>query len=511
MKPGSPTAHAALLFVAYGFALLSLPLIFSRDDGISNGYRYILLVTGVLLLLAAHGSQLIRRRKIRRLWQPDDASISDTSTDVSMAMGEVFLGWLGVMAVLVLLYHAAPADELAEWYPRLFLCLTVFFGAMYRRALIFVYAALPFVLTISILSLWRGLAYDPAFETAAKAALVAADLALLAWCAWLTRRHGVFSASEFDLVLGPGIAGGRLSGVIRGWHRDVPAEGYQLDLSCIRQTKDKHGSAQGEVLWHSRRRVRGYVAGEEYGPGSVPVIFDLPDGAPGSSNRNGVRVTWMLRASAHLADSDYSCVFETPVAEEGQERWNPLAPEIEHAAGALPPAPKPYFHASDGHAVFDFQSRWTAASELIATAFLLFWFQLMWLAAAETGWETWLMFAAGLGFLGVLLAPWLRSYRVEISGGQITVETRILFWKSRKTFAPGEIESVEAVPGGQRTGLAEPTAYSAIRLRTRSGAAVTAGAHFRECASAEAAAEQLRQAVEAAAKPRPKHPQLEMA
>ena len=81
MRLGSRVVQTTLLILAYAFALRSAPLIFSGDPTVSTGYKYMLLLTAALLLLAAHGYWLIRRSQVRRL-DDREGAVQDVTTDV---------------------------------------------------------------------------------------------------------------------------------------------------------------------------------------------------------------------------------------------------------------------------------------------------------------------------------------------------------------------------------------------------------------------------------------------
>ena len=204
MKARSKFVQVSLLVTAYLFAVYAAGLVFSREAEMTSGYRYLLLLTAVLLLLAAHGFGLIRNSQIRRLDETAQGTVRDVTTDVTLSVWEILFGWLGVIFALTFLYYAAPPEQLSDWHPRLFLCLVVFFGAMYQRALIFVYCLLPFLFTMTALELWQGWGVESPAESAAKAIFLALNLALLWWSARLSRAHGIFAVSELEMPLGPG-------------------------------------------------------------------------------------------------------------------------------------------------------------------------------------------------------------------------------------------------------------------------------------------------------------------
>ncbi len=497
LRVGSPVIGGALLVVAYAFAGVVMWRTWTQDVAASSGDQYIQLLTAALLLLGAHGFAGFRKSQERRFSTREDA-VQDVTTDVTMSVWEILFGWLGVAFALIFLYNTAPATELEEWYPRLFLCLVVFFGAMYHRALIFVFAVLPFVFTITAQSLWVGYGVDPQGETLARALFLTFDLGVLAWAGRLATAHGAFRVSELEMPYGPGAVGGDLLGVIRCPQRVAPESGYQLDLSCIRQTKEKGRRASGEILWHFRKLVRGDLPSGGAANSSIPVRFELPESALASAGADGARIAWTLRASAQLPESDYASAFEVPVVDQSRRR----SPD-ELIAEAMPGAEEPevsIYGRREGEAmVFRFRGNWNRASEIITAAYFLFWFQLMWLATGRgLDWAVWTMFAVGLFFLGTLLAPWFSSVVTRVTGEEVHV-TRTSPWGRRaETVRSSDIVDVSVATDGLRTGLLDATDYYAVNLITESGRKVKVAGHLRERRAAEVAASQIHTALERA-------------
>ncbi|MCB1020175.1 MAG: hypothetical protein KDC27_09605 [Acidobacteria bacterium] len=494
--------------MAYSFSGIVVWHALQSGDATPPGELYIRILTAVLLLLGAHGFAMFRRSQAERLGHSPGA-VRDVTTDVAMSVWEVLFGWLGVAFALIFLFNTAPANQLEEWYPRLFLCLVVFFGAMYHRALIFVFAMLPFVFTITAQALWNGYGADQSSETLARALFLAADIGVLVWAVRLARAHGVFSTSELELPLGPGSVGGNLYGVIRCPQQVAPASGYQLDLSCIRQTKEKGRRASGEILWHFRKLVRGDLPGGGEARSSVPVLFELPDAALATAGAEGARIAWTLRASAQLSESDFGCSFEVPILDSAQaalgvqESWSHDA-----FSGAEEPEIAIYGRREAEAMVFRFRGQWNRASEIITAAYFLFWFQMMWLATgAGLDWAVWAMFGAGLFFLGTLLAPWFSVIETRVTPAAAKVLRSSPWGRRSDSVELAEIVSVDVTGDGLRTGLLDATDYYGVNLVTRDGRKVRAAGHLREKRAAEIAASQIQTAINRALAPaRPQRP-----
>jgi hypothetical protein len=479
-----------ITIVAYGYGAYAVYLAFSPGT-LPVGYRYLLLLVASLLLLAAHGLRLIRRSQIQRLFKNRQILESPPSEAV-MAAWEILFGWLGVTCALVFLYYAAPAEQLEAWYPRLFLCLSVLFAAAFRRALIFLATVLPFVFTITLLALWQDLQAGALFEAVAKIAFLLLDGALLWWAGRIARAGGIFSVSEFEMPLGPGRLGDRLSGFIRTQSTHFPSNGYALDLTCVRQTKGGSRRSTGEVLHHYRKVVRGDMPGARYNGCSVPVEFAIPADAAPTSASEQARIAWTLRASADLSDSAFSATFEVAIEEAPPAALLSKRERIEGGLGADPPDAVPIGDFRDGAVTFSSGSDWNASGELLTASYFCMWCQLVWLATVQAlGWHSILMFAIGLVFLAGLLWPLGTRVVTELRDGVLSTHRREL-WASRVDTVGGPlVESVTVRSAGLRPGLIDAQPYYDIVIETQAGRNLIAGTQFRERRGAQAVAMEL--------------------
>jgi hypothetical protein len=473
---------AAYLFAYWGFAL---------THGVAllpAGYEYMLVLTGVPFLLAAHGFAIVRWSQLRKLDEVQ-GTVRDVTTDVALSVWEILFCWLGISASLMFLYYAAPVTELKDWYPRFFLVLVVFFGATYQKSLVFVFALMPFVVTLTGLSLWVYGVNDPwelgpNLDTAVACGLLAIDVAVLWWATKLTRRHGGFEVCEFQMPLGAGFPGGHLAGVIRTRQKSMPAAGFQLHLSCLQQYKQGKKRRQGQVLWAAQKTVRGDLPGARHTDASVPVTFAIPPEAPPTSTNDADnRVTWTLRVTAALQESDFRCVFEVPVRHTDEPDMLQLPAHLVHARGSEVPNPMPISREDPHHGVvFGFKTTWNRATELVTVAYFLFWFQFVWLATShQIGWETWGMFGAGVWFLGWAMVPWTSSTEVTLMAeGAIKVINRRFGMKRNTIVLSSDLDDIIVKPSSLRTGLTEGLDFYHLELRQSNGKTVTAGRHLRD-------------------------------
>ena len=491
MGVASSARSVGITIIAYGYAAYAAYLAFAPGT-LPVGYRYLILLVATLLILAAHGLQLINRSQIRRIFKNRQILHSPPSEAI-MATWEILFGWLGVTCALVFLYYAAPAEQLTVWYPRLFLCLSVLFVAAFRRALIFVATILPFVLTITLLALWQDVQAGALGEASVKAVFLLLDGALLYWASRVARAAGIFSTNEFEMPLGPGRIGKRLSGFIRTQTSHFPKNGYQLDLTCVRQGKGTNRQATGEVLHHFRKTVRGNVAGARYSGCSIPVEFEIPAAALPTAASTETRTKWMLRASAELSDSAFGVAFEVPVEEANSEALHSSTDRIDIGPGAKAPEPESAGARQDGAVVFKTGSDWNASGELLTASYFCLWCQLVWLSTVEAlGWTTIAMFTIGLLFLAGLLWPLGTRVITELRDSVIRTERREL-WRSQTDTVAGPLVSDIAVGrSGLRAGLIEARPYYDIVVETKAGRHLIAGTQFRERRTAEAVAAELK-------------------
>jgi hypothetical protein len=489
-----------MLAAAYIFAYWTSQTMLSPDVVLPAGYQYIVVLTGVPFLLAAHGFALMRWSQLR---YHDDVqgTLRDVTTNVALSAWEILFCWLGISSCLVFLYYATPITDLNDWYSRFFLVLVVFFAATYQKALVFVFALMPFVITLTGLSLW---VYGPPnpwalgrnLDMGVAAGLLLADLAVLWWASRLTRHHGGFRICDFQMPLGAGFSGGYLAGVIRTRQKSMPQAGFQLQLSCLKQYREGSRKRQGQVLWHAQKTVRGDLPGARHTDTSIPVTFQIPSDAPASSTTDeDNRIIWTLRATGALPESDFSCVFEVPILETDDPALLQAPVHLVHAQGSQAPDPTPVsVRGSDNGTVFGFKVPWNRATELVMVAYFLFWFQLVWLATShDIGWETWVMFGAGAWFLGWAMAPWMSSTELSLSDRLVKIVNRRLLTKRTTMVLSTDVENIVVKPSHLRIGLMEGLDFYHLEMLRANGKAVTAGRHLRDRWQAQTLAHTMRE------------------
>lgn len=141
----------------------------------------------------------------------------------------------------------------------------------------------------------------------------------------LLRGHLKFGNSVFDMSTYPGVIGGKLEGAVHTRIRNIPADGFDLELRCgYQDLKSRSGNKVREthttrILWEATRKIpaRDLFKGL-YGV-SVPVSFSIPVDAPESDGWSpDKRIAWTLLATASVEGARYSSVFDVPVFQVGK-------------------------------------------------------------------------------------------------------------------------------------------------------------------------------------------------
>jgi hypothetical protein len=114
--------------------------------------------------------------------------------------------------------------------------------------------------------------------------------------------------------------------------------------------------------------------------------------------------------------------------------------------------------------------------------------------------EIWLMFAAGLGLLLWVLAPWAVSSEVWVHEGLVEVTSRIFGILRQRQIVeidPAEDSLRDIVPrvARPRAGLMDALDYYCLELKETGHKPVTVGRHIRERGQAERIAREMKQAM----------------
>ncbi|MBN2033567.1 MAG: hypothetical protein JW836_09840 [Deltaproteobacteria bacterium] len=142
----------------------------------------------------------------------------------------------------------------------------------------------------------------------------------------MSRGHVKYGSSVFEMITYPGVIGGELAGTIQTNLRDIPKNGFRLELRCgYRDLKAKTGNRLRKTemistLWESEKKVGFEEA--TIGPQGVsfPISFSIPDDAKESDAWSwDKRIVWTLSASSSLGGTSYFSRFDVPVFRTGQK------------------------------------------------------------------------------------------------------------------------------------------------------------------------------------------------
>lgn len=126
--------------------------------------------------------------------------------------------------------------------------------------------------------------------------------------------------SIFEMTTYPGIIGGELVGTIQTHMKNIPEEGFDLELQCrLTDLTSQSGSQLRNIdttvsIWEGKKKVR--LEEVSSGPEgvSIPVSFSIPADARESDAWSwDKRVVWTLSAFASLRGAEYLSQFDVPV------------------------------------------------------------------------------------------------------------------------------------------------------------------------------------------------------
>lgn len=317
--------------------------------------------------------------------------------------------------------------------------------------------------------------------------LVGAGLA--AYAVYATLQWRKFGNSEFEMFSNPGVLGGYLEGRIHTNIRSRSGDGFRLMLSCTQTETTGSGdnrSTREKALWQDTVEVP--VNELMSGPrgASVPVRFAIPyDAGPESDPDASDPIKWRLEVAAELPGVDFSTQFTVPVFKtpdsdpllEGEGSEPPLSQQSESGAEleSLGIIRRP---TSDGGVSYLFRRARSKGAAIGLTMFTLVWCGFIWLMI---GFGAPIFFPVVFGLFALLMIAgiidlWLKQTRVEIAGGRLAFNRRLLGSGKTLVFSVGEIAAIKATRGMQSGNKL----YYRIELRTRAGKKHTLASQIRE-------------------------------
>jgi hypothetical protein len=322
-------------------------------------------------------------------------------------------------------------------------------------------------------------------------------LGLLVWAIRASVRYRRYGVSTLELATLPAPVGRALEGVVRTPQELLPADGFQVTLSCIRREtrgSGKSRSTSETTVWEEERRVPASGVG-------VPIAFPIPpDALPSDAARGSDRVLWRLTVSAAVPGVDYAASFEVPVFRTAASTEPRTQAEL--AAASTFAVPADYRQPPGSRIEVNTTRRGTeiyyprARNPGMAagiTVFAALWGGAIWLTLAL---HAPIIFPIVFGGFGVLLAvavvdAWLSVTRVTVGDGRVVVATGLLRPGRERLLRAVEVADVTTRIGTQAGG----TPYYDVVLVTTAGKRVAAGQGIRDKREAEWLAATIRSAL----------------
>jgi hypothetical protein len=326
------------------------------------------------------------------------------------------------------------------------------------------------------------------------------------WLLWraigTTLRRRKYGVSHFELSTLPGAIGRTLDGTARTTMQSLPAEGFQVRLTCLRLVTSGSGKSRStseRILWQDEQRVGGMQVRDFSGMGiNIPVSFRLPhDVEPCDTTDPNNRVIWRLTVSAEVPGIDYTATFEVPVFRT-PESLRPEVADVTGRSSTEPATPAPYRQPVGSRIQVTTNSRGTEiifpAGRNPAAAGGLTGFLLIWCAAigAQFYFHAPVIFPIVTGLFGILIAVgvldlWLEVSKVQVGDGTVSVATGYLHPRHERRLSRPEVSDVVAAIGMQ----AGNTPYYDVEI----GKKVVAGRSVRDKREAEWLATTIKQAL----------------
>lgn len=145
----------------------------------------------------------------------------------------------------------------------------------------------------------------------------AVGLLLAGWAIRKVVQWRKFGTSTFVMASVPGVAGGRLAGVITVPVHILPEDGFHVTVRCIRKTvsgsgKNRHTTER--VLWEDEQTMKREIFPRDPTRSAVPVLFGIPyDASDTDPSNSDNQVLWRLEVTAAVPGVDYDASFEVPV------------------------------------------------------------------------------------------------------------------------------------------------------------------------------------------------------
>jgi hypothetical protein len=289
-----------------------------------------------------------------------------------------------------------------------------------------------------------------------------------------TRAWRKFGQSIFEMAAVPAAPGGTLEGEIQVKTKLQPQHGLHLRLSCLRRATTGSGNNRNtaeKILWQDEKWLRADLPQFGLNATGIPVYFKLPDNLPESTASNGDGIHWKLEASATLRGPNFHAAFEVPVfklSEPPQISDDPTTP-YQMSLDEVRKQIHSKIHVNDltDGKEFIFPAARNPGFASGATIFCLIWTGIV----AVLVWKhAPFLFPFVFGVLDLLMLAfsfdlWFRRSEVEISSGEIKIETARLIFKKQNVLKISDTATFSADVGA----TVGHTAYYDLKVRARDG------------------------------------------
>lgn len=298
------------------------------------------------------------------------------------------------------------------------------------------------------------------------------------------RAHRRFGDCFFELAQIPAPLGGSLDGMIQTGARIRLEQGLHLKLSCIRRVvtdSGKNQSTQETILWQDEKILSPNANLPEPEPGhsGIPVFFKLPADQPESYARGRESVFWRLEAKAKMSGPNFFVMFDVPVFQvvgDTVAETDKAAANESDSTAALQESVEEIrrdenskikiTEGPNGHEFYFPPARNLGMTTFTTFIFLIFLSMLYVLIVhinhfskdfeIELG-----LFMIFLGFFNFSFC--LKSSRVTVHSGGVSVTKRWLFFPRSPSFSADEIQRFET-----KVGMTSGNqAYQDIKLVTK--------------------------------------------
>ncbi len=255
---------------------------------------------------------------------------------------------------------------------------------------------------------------------------------LIGWAVYAWRQAARWGTSRLQLTRLPGVLGGTVEALLHAPPNLRPQSGFRVVLQCVREYRDSDNDLRTKTLWQDTTTLATDDAVYEPESTVLPIYFEAPYDLPESTVGQALDVNWRLAVRAQVPGIDYSASFEVPVVKTEDSNpeltqafidATPLPQDAETSAAALNLSGVRIRPLSLGTELYFPALRFRGTTAFIAAFTAIWWGIVAFLITAGAP----LLFPIAFGFfgvlfLGILVDMCLRTLRVRLEPGTLTVQ-----------------------------------------------------------------------------------------